>query len=473
MTVIRLPAGGWKPRDSQRKLWGFLERGGRRAVELAHRRWGKDEVALHRSAVVLHERVGNVWHCLPLFAQARKTIWTAVNPHTGIRRIDEAFPQELRALTNEQEMFIRFLNGSTWQVIGSDTYNHLVGASVNGVVFSEWALANPSAWAFIAPILAENDGWALFITTPRGRNHAKTTYDMARGNPGWFAEVSTVADTGFPLEIVEAQREEYRSIYGTDAGDALIEQEYWCSFEAAILGSYWGKELVAAEREGRIRKVDADPNIPVDTVWDLGVGDSTSIWFFQMAGAEIHIVDFYEASGYGIEHYANIKREKRYNYGVDYVPHDAKQRSFTSSGRDGKAKQRIEVMIECGLRPVLVPDHKVIDGINAARQTLPRCWFDEGRCENGLEALRQYQAEWDDDKKVFRDRPLHNWASHAADSFRYLSIAWKQRAPAKLAVPVIVDPLGRTRPIHPCPKVLTKMTYSEFAATRGKRREMV
>lgn len=414
-----------------------------------------------------------MWHCLPLFAQARKTIWTAVNPHTGIRRIDEAFPLELRASTNEQEMFIRFKNGSTWQVIGSDTYNHLVGASVNGVVFSEWALANPSAWAFIAPILAENDGWALFITTPRGRNHAKDTYELARKSAGWFAEVSTVEDTGFSLAIVEAQRKEYHSIYGEDAGDALIEQEYWCSFEAAILGAYWGKELVAAERDGRITEVPVDPNTPVDTAWDLGVGDSTAIWFFQMAGPEIHIVDFYEASGYGIEHYAEIKRNKGYRYGVDYVPHDAKQRSFTSWGKDGKARQRIEIMIECGLKPSLVPDHKVIDGINGARQTLPRCWFDAVKCEKGLEALRQYQAEWDDDAKVFRDRPLHNWASDAADAFRYLSMVWKQRAPAKPVPPTITDPLGRQKPVYPRPKVLHEMTYDEFAKTRTRRRERV
>jgi hypothetical protein len=161
-----------------------------------HRRAGKDEIALHEAAVAAHHRPATYWHMLPEYAQARKAIWNAVNPHTGKRRIDEAFPMELRANTNDHEMFIRFKSGATWQVVGSDRYNAAVGTPPAGIVFSEWALSNPAAWGYLAPILLENRGWARFITTPRGRNHVKKLLDMARGNPAWFAQVLTITDTG-------------------------------------------------------------------------------------------------------------------------------------------------------------------------------------------------------------------------------------------------------------------------------------
>jgi len=386
-------------------------------------------------------RVGGLWHMLPEYNQARKAIWTAVNPHTGKRRIDEAFPTEIRENTNEQEMFIRFKNGSTWQVIGSDNYDRLVGSSVAGVTFSEWALANPNAWAYIAPIVAENNGWALFITTPRGKNHAKSMYDMARKYPlVWHAEISTVDDSkAISHEVVEAQRREYHSIYGVEAGDALIEQEFYCSFDAAILGSYYGKELSKALQEGRIGKYPIDSNYPVYTAWDLGIRDSMVIWFFQIVpgdkgAGKVRVVGCYSATNYGINHYAEVIRAKakdgKYERGYDYLPHDARQREMGSWGEDGKAKQRIEVMKECGLKPKLVTDHKVEDGISAVRQVLWRCYFDEEGCgEQALEGLKQYQTEWDDEKKIFSDRPLHNWASHYADGFRTLAMAYREIVP--------------------------------------------
>ncbi|WP_052120224.1 hypothetical protein [Inquilinus limosus] len=429
MPAIRIP-NGWSPRWYQRPSWDAWEQGCKRELLIWHRRAGKDDVALHKAAVAAHLRPATYWHMLPEYAQARKAIWAAVNPHTGRRRIDEAFPLELRANTNEQEMFIRFKTGATWQVVGSDRYNSLVGTPPAGVVLSEWALANPSAWAYLAPILAENGGWATFITTPRGRNHVKTMLDMARNDPRWFTEVLTVEDTkAISLETVEEQRKDYHSLYGADAGDALIEQEYWCSFEAAILGAYWGKEMIAAERAGRITDVPLDEAVKVDTVWDLGIDDSMALWFFQICGAEIHLIDYHEASGHGFEHYAHVKRDKGYDYGMDWVPHDARVREL------GTGRTRIETMKLMGFNPRLVPDHKVMDGINAARQTLPRCWFDAVKCERGIECLRQYRAEWDDDKKVFKERPLHDWASHGADAFRYLSMAWREMRPTPAPPP--------------------------------------
>src|SRR5215475_7704425 len=181
----RLPAGGWQPRAYQRKLWDYLERGGKRAVAIWHRRAGKDEICLHWAAVAAHQRVGVYWHMLPEQAQARKAIWDAVNPWTGQRRINEAFPRELRESTRETDMAIRFRSGSLWELVGSDNYNSLVGSPPIGVVFSEYALADPSAWGYLRPILAENGGWSLFITTPRGRNHASTFYEAARADDTW------------------------------------------------------------------------------------------------------------------------------------------------------------------------------------------------------------------------------------------------------------------------------------------------
>ena len=248
MSLIRLPAHDWQPRHYQRGLWGAYESGIKRMVEIAHRRWGKDDVALNMAATSAFEKPATYWHMLPEYSQARKAIWNAINPHTNLRRIDEAFPMEIRASTNEHEMFIRFINSATWQVVGSDSYKSLVGAPPYGIVFSEWAKANPAAWAYLAPILQENGGWALFITTPEGKNHAKTMYDMAKGNAKWFAEVQTVDDTGFPLDRVEEARKEYVALYGVEAGNALVEQEYYCSFSAAILGAVYGKWMASADK---------------------------------------------------------------------------------------------------------------------------------------------------------------------------------------------------------------------------------
>ena len=422
MAKVRLPHNGWTPRPHQRDLWNYLEDGGTRAVAIWHRRAGKDEVALHHMAVAAHQKIATYWHMLPEAAQARKAIWEAVNPGTGIRRIDEAFPQSLRAATREQEMFIRFKSGSTWQVVGSDNYNSLVGSPPHGVVFSEWALANPSAWGYISPIVRENGGWAMFITTPRGKNHAYSMLETAR-REGWYHEVLSADKTGvFGADQLDEERRELVGIYGSDMGNALFEQEYMCSFEAAILGSYWGAEMAEAERAGRIGDVEVEPGLPVHTAWDLGVGDDTVIWFWQMVGREIRVVDYYAAHSQGLEHYAAIIREKGYRPGDDFVPHDAKVREL------GTGRSRVETMVRAGLRPRLVADHKLDDGINAARQTIPRCWFDASRCAVGLEALKAYRRKWDEQKKTFSDGPLHDWASHSADGFRYLSMAWRELA---------------------------------------------
>lgn len=462
--------------------WGAWEKGIKRLLLVWHRRAGKDEVALHKAAVAAHLRPANYWHCLPQYSQARKAIWEAVNPHTGKKRIDEAFPKEIRAATREDTMTIEFLSGAVWRVVGSDNPDSLVGAPPAGIVFSEWALSNPSAWAYLAPILDENGGWASFITTPRGKNHVYDMLKMARASKDWFAEVLTPTETGYPLERVETQRKEYHSIFGEDAGNALIDQEYWCSFEAAILGAYWGKEMAVASREGRIGTVDAVKGAQLHTAWDLGIRDSMVIWFFQIIGRRIKVIGCYAATGYGIKHYADVIKEYasrlKLERGQDYVPHDARQREMgvwvdnPNSPDDGKAKQRIEVMIECGLHPKKVMDHNLADGISAVRQILGRCEFDEIGCgDTALEGLRQYQTEWDDEKKVFSDKPLHNWASHYADAMRTLAMGYREvmADPPKAAPKGIV--VGNQAP--PGWELPTYADILEQEANEPKQRERI
>jgi hypothetical protein len=408
---IVLPHSRWHERPYQRALWDFLRDGGKRAFAVWHRRAGKDDIGLHFSAIEMHKRVGNVWYCLPEYNQGRKAIWTAVNSHTGKRRIDEAFPEALRENTSDNEMFIRFRNGSTFQVVGSDQHSRTVGASPMGIVFSEWSLANPSAWAYYRPILEENNGWALFITTPRGRNHA---YDMARyaqASPDWFYELLTVEDTGaLTQEQLAETLKEYTAVFGADMGNALYRQELYCDFNAAVLGSFYAHEMVQVRAEGRITEIEPPPGALVSRSWDLGMSDDTSIWWFSVVGSQIFVYDHLAQSGAGLEWWRDeIERrhaEHGWAHGADFVPHDAEVKEM------GTGRTRIETMRQLGLRPMRVPWHKLDDGINAVRRTLPLTVF-HPRCEDGgISALEQYRREWDDEKKAFRASAVHDWSSH-------------------------------------------------------------
>lgn len=423
MTRIQLPANGWEPRWYQQKLWSYLQSGGLRAIEIAHRRWGKDDVILHHTAIAIHERVASYWHCLPEFVQARKAIWTAVNAHTGKRRIDEAFPIELRESTNDNEMFIRFKNGSTWQVIGSDRYNSLVGSGVAGVVFSEWALANPSAWGHIRPMIEENKGWAAFITTPRGNNHAKSLYELGKNSMAtdgrWFAELSDITHTKeLTAQQLDEALEEYQTIYGGDFGLALFEQEYHCSFSGAMVGAIFGGEMNRAERENRIGVVAVHPRYPVHTSWDLGAARNNPIWCFQVIGKRPYIVDFYRPESDDLEEWCKWLDDKGYK-GNDYVPHDVLQ------GDWGMPRTRMDTLMRLGRKPRQIAKVSVQDGINAGNRTIRLARFDRERCDLGIEGLKNYRREWDDDLKTFRQNPVKDWAEHIGSAWRYLGLAWE------------------------------------------------
>jgi len=414
MPTVRLP-NSWRPRPYQLKLWNYLESGGKRAAAVWHRRAGKDDVALHWAAVAAHQRIGTYWHMLPEAKQARKVIWEAVNPHTGRRRIDDAFPHAIRAGSREDEMIIRFKSGSTWQVVGSDNYNSLVGAPPVGIVMSEYALAKPQAWDFLRPILAENGGWALFIYTARGENHGKDLYDMAKGNEAWFAERLTVEDTkAIALAIIEEERRSGMS-------EAMIQQEYYCSFSAPVAGSYYGELINKAEAEKRIGIVPYDTGALVTTAWDLGYGDDTAIWFAQIVGREERIIDYYENRGVGLDHYAKVLKEKPYVYHKHLLPHDGAKGELIAGTTIVKQAQALLGEKNIEVQPRL----SVEEGINAGRALLAKCRIDDGRCAQGLKALKLYRRDWNEDRKVFSDRPRHDWTSHAADAWRGLALGLK------------------------------------------------
>lgn len=421
---VQLPHNGWRPRKKQMPMWKYMEGGGRHAELIWHRRFGKDEVCLHWAAIAAHQRPATYWHMLPMASQARKAIWDAVNPHTGKRRIDEAFPHELRETTLNNEMMIKFKVGSTWQVVGSDNFNSLVGSPPAGIVYSEWALANPMSRAILRPILKENKGWQLFITTPRGNNHAKTTFEAAKRDPDAFAEKLTAIDTGtFTAAELEKERQSYIDDFGEDAGDALFRQEYLCDWDAAILGAYYGKEMRQALADGRITEVPYDPSLPVHTAWDIGFTDDLVIWFFQIHRGEIRLIDYYSAAGQSPESIAAVVHAKPYEYGDHYLPWDAVPKTFASAG-----KSTVEQLWALGIKCKIVPNLSVQDGIQAVRKMLNRCYWDATNCATGVESLIQYQREYDPDRRIFKDKPLHNWTSHGADAFRMLAIAWRDIA---------------------------------------------
>lgn len=423
MTELRLP-NKWKPRAYQKKLWSFMHGGGKRASVIWPRRHGKDDLALHYTACAAHERVGVYWHLLPQQNQARKAIWDAVDPHTGKRRIDNAFPVELRDTTREQDMLIRFKNGSTWQVIGSDNYDALVGTPPIGVIFSEWALSSPQAWSLIRPILAENGGWAMFITTPRGRNHAHRMHEMALASDDWFAERLIATDTGvFTPEVLAQELAELKAERGDEDGEAIYQQEYMTSFSAGLPGAYYAKIIDKLEADNRITAVPYNPQHQVHTAWDLGRNDATAIWFVQKHGTGWAIIDYLANTSVGIDWYVQELKNKPYNYGEHLLPHDAENEQLVST--TGSIADTVQGM---GLKNVrIVPRTKsVANDINEVRQILPICWFDKEKTEKGIDALRSYRRVWDEKLKAYRDTPLHDWASDPADAFRTFAIGKPQ-----------------------------------------------
>jgi len=412
---FRLPHD-WKPRPHQLPLWHYLNGGGKRAVAVWHRRAGKDSTAINWTAMAAHQRTGTYWHMLPTATHGRLVAWDGRDSQ-GRRVIDQAFPWHLRSGIRHDRMSMELRCGSIWQVVGSDNYDRLVGANPIGVVFSEWSLTDPRAWDYVRPILAENGGWALFIYTPRGKNHGFDLYDLARHRGDWFAERLTVEDTGILTpEVIAGER-------ASGMSESLIQQEYFCSFEAANEGSYYGKLIEQAEQAGRLTRVPWQPELKVDTWWDLGIGDSTAIWFSQQVGLERHFIDYYECNGEALSHYAKVLQDRDYIYGEHWAPHDITAREL------GTGKSRLEVAKGLGLQFRTAPRLSVEDGIEAVRNLLPRAWFDAERCRHGLKALRSYHRDFSEQRQTFLPHPLHDWSSHGADAMRTGAVTQRDRRP--------------------------------------------
>lgn len=315
-------------------------------------------------------------------------------------------------------MKISLVNGSIIQIIGTDKFDKIRGSNPVGCVFSEFAFQNPKAWDIVRPILRLNDGWAVFNSTPFGKNHFFDLYEMAKGNDLWFTDLVTVEDSVdengtryVSDDLIQQDRDEGYT-------EEFIQQEYYCDFTANAQGFYYLSYVEKALEEGRVTKVPYEPNIPVDTWWDIGVSDSTAIWFTQIVGKQVHVIDFYQSNSVGVEHYAKYLQSLPYVYGTHHFPHDMGNTEF------GTGRTRLETAegLFGSTSLDIVPKVSVGDGINAARLIFPKCVFDEEKCADGIKALQNYHRQWDDKLQEFKNQPVHDWASHPADAFRYFAV---------------------------------------------------
>lgn len=382
---------------------------------------GKDEVALHNAAIKGMERVGDYWHLLPEQEQARKAIWEGTNPKTGRVRWKDAFPPEIIEHVDNQAMKLKLKNGATWQVLGSDNYNSLVGPSPVGLTFSEAALADPNAYGFFRPILLENNGWSLHISSTRGRNHFYKLFESCKGQEDCFAELLSAEDTGiFTALQLAMERKFYRDIYGNTLGDSLFEQEYLSRWDAAVLGSVFGQECRELRESGRAFPIGYDPRYPVDTSWDIGVGDTNVILFWQTVGTYERLFDWYSSTDTGIEHYAEILAKKRYFYHKHIGPHDISNREWGLNGV-GRMKTAKKLGIDFDRMPNVGKGDSIAAGARLIRTMQVNVQDDPvddpmDDCTFILEALEAYHFTFDREKKVMSKNPVHDWSSHYNDA---------------------------------------------------------
>jgi hypothetical protein len=331
------------------------------------------------------------------------------------------FPSQIVVRKNDQEMLVEVKGdkgNSIYQVVGTDKgMDYLRGTNPVGVIFSEYSRMSPAVWDTIRPILRENDGWAIFAYTPWGENHGYELYNMARGNDEWFASFLTVEDTadhaGNPLISAKDVQEEKDSGMSKE----MVNQEFYCSFQSALPGAYFANEMEAALEQGRITRVAYEPELPVDTYWDLGMADSNAIWFAQHIGNETRFIDYYENSGEGLVHYIQVLRNRPYVYGQHYAPHDIEVREF-STGRS-----RRDTALNLGIDFMVGKKIDKMESIDSLRRFLGRCWFDQDKCRLGVAALRNYHKTFNDKTRAFSS-PVHDWSSHGVDALMECSNAY-------------------------------------------------
>lgn len=427
--AISLPVG-YSPRTYQMQFLQAMGSGCKRAALVWHRRSGKDKTCLNFTITRMFQRVGTYYYFFPTYTQGNKAIWEAIDKEG--RRFLDHFPKSLFPHRNETEMSIDCINGSRFQIIGTDNIDRVVGTNPVGTVFSEYSLQNPTAWLLIRPILAENDGWAVFNFTPRGKNWGHELFTMAKSNPQWFASLKTVDDTlrdspgeeggpVVPMSIIEEER-------ASGMSEEAIQQEYYCSFEGAMEGTYYGDLISKARLESRIRSQYYVQNWPVDSGWDIGVDDSTAIVCTQTQGHTPYVIDYHEGSKNGLEVYLKWMQSTGYLWGRHFWPHDAKVTDW------GSGKTRVQTSWDIGFRPGLyggvtvVPKQALVEGINATRMFLARaCFRDHPNVHRLLDLLIAYHREWDPELRVWSQKPIHDYSSHAADAIRYRALAWQSQ----------------------------------------------
>lgn len=418
--IVRIP---YAPRP---QFVSFHARKQRFAVLVCHRRAGKTIACVNdlvRAALRSTRDAPKFAYIGPTYAQTKSVAWEYL-----LKACGPLFKYGAKA--NQSELRVDLPNGGQVRLFGADNYDALRGLRLDGAVLDEFADFDPRAWSeVIRPALSDRRGFAVFIGTPKGHNAFHEIWVKAQSDPDWFHLMLKASDS-VPINdrAVGDKGLEWAADNGYLISDELrllkqdqteeeYAQEYECSFEAAVKGAYYGKQMAAAHEQKRIGQVSHDPGGQVWTSWDMGIRDATAIWFAQLAGREIHLIDYYEATGQDIPHFVRMIREKPYVYAGHIVPHDARMREYSIG------KNRIEVLQSLGLTNVQVcPRHEIEDGISAVRLMLPRCWFDAIRCKRGIDALTLYHSNWSEKLAALQSQPVHDWASHGADSFRYLAM---------------------------------------------------
>jgi hypothetical protein len=396
--VIEIP---YKPREHQLKVHELLE-GKRFAVVVAHRRFGKTVAALNhliREAVLNEKETPRYAYIAPTYGQAKRVAWDYLVKYTT----------PLGGTNNISELRVDFW-GRRIQLYGSDNPDSLRGQFFDGVIIDEVGDQNPKIWTdIVRPALTDRKGWCLFIGTPKGHNHFKELRDRAEKEEGWGLLEFKASETGVvdDTELKAAKNE---------MGEDKYRQEFECSFDAAVEGSYYGQILNELEEKKHMQEIPREELSRTFTAWDLGMGDSTSIWVAQLVGTEVRLLDYYENHGVGLDHYVKWIKDNDYLKAEHILPHDVRVREL------GTGKSRMEMLEEAGLEVKIAPRMGLDDGIQAVRRLLPRCWFNVPKVQTGLNCLRNYRRDYDEKRKIFYERPLHDWSSHGSDSFRYLAI---------------------------------------------------
>lgn len=402
---------GYQPREP---FVPFHKRTQRWACIVCHRRAGKTFACIHDlvdAAVSSRNSLPRFAYICPLLKQGKGVAWD------HLREACARFPEGWVEF-NEAELRVDFShNKARIRIYGADNPDSLRGLYFDGVVLDEYADMDPRTWTEIVRLaLMDRKGWAVHIGTPRGHNAFWAVYKESTQNPEWFSLMLKASESKLlDQEEIDAARK--------DLTEDQYLQEMECSFEAAVLGAYYAKLMAACRESGRICSVPWDPAVPVWTAWDLGFTDATAIWFAQVVGKEIHIIDFYEASGQDLGHYVRELRARPYVYARHLLPHDAEAKEL------GTGKSRVETLQSLGLfESTVIPQQEIMDGINAVRLLLPRCWFDARKCERGIEALTLYRADTDSrfvdpitKQPMLKKKAVHDWTSHGADAFRYLA----------------------------------------------------